>query len=957
MSYQEKQELLRKNPVFAAFFFHYRWNSLLRNVILVKNGPLGKVRDYWSRIEFQKRGSPHVHALLWIENAPDLDTHAGQRSAASFIDKYIKTVIPLAEDDEELRDFVLKYQIHKHTQTCQKRNTLCRFHFPKPVSEETHLKMNMDPAHATNFYETKRSENDIWVNAYNPEILKIFQSNMDIQLIGSKYGAAAYICAYISKAEPMNLKEEIAKSLNAMSSAETISRKLFKLGNVLLTHREMSAQEATYIVCSIPLVQSSSSVVFVNTLPFEKRTKLLKSHQELENLDDTSEEIFLPNITDYYQSRPSIPSYNDMCLAQFVTEYIVTAEEPRPNSNQRTRYKLLNLDRWIYKRTKPVCLKTPSSKFQQTLEDKSFQTLFLYLPWRKESELICPYLSATEALKQKHGLLHSSSLHLQQFTEDVRRLVQQLQLLDNLYGVTFNAAAPNTTMHHGDLCEDPANHFVSLNPLLANQLEQTNTPVEHDNVPALPYLTMTDDQFKTSLESLGQDQQEVLQLLHEHYSNQIANSGIVTNPLHLFITGGAGTGKSYLIKLIREYLNRLSNKNVPVVMLLAYTGLAAANISGSTIHSALSIPVDKNLVTNYSCLSSTKLQQLRDTYKHIHTIIIDEVSMVSSHLFTVIHKRLTEIKDTADDHQKTFGGLSILCVGDMLQLKPVCGSYIFQQTSMIPFDLWKTLFKVKFLTQNFRQSEDSVYASLLNRARVGIITDEDIKLLNGRQKVNLQHEEWQSAVHLYPTRKQCEKYNENQLQKITDSTNHVFKISSKDLFQVNGNTDNLSNNVPSHLLPKDDRQCGGLPTVLSLAVGSRVMLIRNIMSSEYLVNGATGIVTAFKLKNVELQQPGSENPSEIMVKFDDPKVGAIFQSSMEHQSIAISTISSHFTLKTGQIVLRTQFPLIPSWAVTIHKAQGMTLERVVLDIGKKYSNRGWRMLAYRVLKNCQDWPW
>jgi hypothetical protein len=99
-----------------------------------------------------------------------------------------------------------------------------------------------------------------------------------------------------------------------------------------------------------------------------------------------------------------------------------------------------------------------------------------------------------------------------------------------------------------------------------------------------------------------------------------------------------------------------------------------------------------------------------------------------------MHKRLTEIKDTADDHETAFGGLNILCVGDMLQLKPVCGSYIFQQTSMVPFDLWKTLFKVKFLTQNLRQSEDNVYASLLNRARVGIITDEDIKLLNSRKK-------------------------------------------------------------------------------------------------------------------------------------------------------------------------------------------------------------------------------
>jgi len=101
------------------------------------------------------------------------------------------------------------------------------------------------------------------------------------------------------------------------------------------------------------------------------------------------------------------------------------------------------------------------------------------------------------------------------------------------------------------------------------------------------------------------------------------------------------------------------------------------------------------LRNNYTSLSSATLQALRDKFKHITTVIIDEISMVSYNLFEVIHKRLTEIKDTANSPNLCFGGLNIICVGDLLQLKPVFGSYILHQT-MTQFICGEICFKLVF---------------------------------------------------------------------------------------------------------------------------------------------------------------------------------------------------------------------------------------------------------------------
>ena len=156
-------------------------------------------------------------------------------------------------------------------------------------------------------------------------------------------------------------------------------------------------------------------------------------------------------------------------------------------------------------------------------------------------------------------------------------------------------------------------------------------------------------------------------------------------------------------------------------MLMGPTGVSSFNIGGTTAHRALCLPVEHNNSTRYTKLSAERLHELRILWKDVHTVVIDEISMVSYETFVFIHKRLTEIKGT-DDTEIHFGGLNIIAVGDFYQLPPVRDRFIFQNGkgyTQGSTHLWRELFTVIELTANMRQRNDTCYSEILNRIRTG----------------------------------------------------------------------------------------------------------------------------------------------------------------------------------------------------------------------------------------------
>ena len=275
--------------------------------------------------------------------------------------------------------------------------------------------------------------------------------------------------------------------------------------------------------------------------------------------------------------------------------------------------------------------------------------------------------------------------------------------------------------------------------------------------------TMSDAEYQHALNSASADQKQVIEQVFSRNRSRILHN--TDDQLLLFVTGGAGVGKSFLIRLIKEMLIRTQQTHSPV-LLTAPTGIAAYNIGGVTVHSAFCLPVEHHKTANYVPLKSEKLKQFRVKFKDIAYVIIDEISMLSCQNFAFLHNRMCNIKNTTNDSTKLFGGVSIIAFGDLFQLKPVHGSYIFDNRRPESY-LWHK-FDVSLLTTNHRQAEDKTWAEILNRIRTGQPTDTDIEMLKGRTSIDTSIPPFDTAIRIFPTRAQVKEYN-----KTTPRPSHI----------------------------------------------------------------------------------------------------------------------------------------------------------------------------------------
>ena len=147
--------------------------------------------------------------------------------------------------------------------------------------------------------------------------------------------------------------------------------------------------------------------------------------------------------------------------------------------------------------------------------------------------------------------------------------------------------------------------------------------------------------------------------------------------------------------------------------------------------------------------------------------------------------------------------------------------------------------------------------------------------------------------------------------------------------------------VPERLIPPNDNDCAGLPRSVKLAVGAQVMLRRNILCEDGLVNGARGIVVGFTWPDGQPTQPQiGQLPQNVLLKFHDLRVGRISRVSVEGDAEAVPVMAKFYG-REGVTLQRTQLPLLPCWAATIHKVQGLSLDAAVIDLGLKMA---WLML-------------
>ena len=434
---------------------------------------------------------------------------------------------------------------------------------------------------------------------------------------------------------------------------------------------------------------------------------------------------------------------------------------------------------------------------------------------------------------------------------------------------------------------------------------------------------MSPEKYRQKMRQLNVKQRQVVDC-HRRWCKKMVLSLQATQPslippYRLFLSGPGGVGKSHVISLIHHdtikllQLTRQFEPDDILVLLTAPTGIAALNIEGMTIHSALSLVTSK---TSFQALSPEKLSTLRLRLSKLKLLIIDEISMVGSNLLLQIHKRLQQIMGCTSN--TTFGNVSILTV-DLYQLQPVAEPYIFDQIGDAyarlhqSGSLWVDEFFIIELTEIMRQREDREFAELLCRVRRATCTEGDIKVLSSRSIMDYDPNYPSQALHVYTRNADVDVQNTKMLDQLAPKAQQV---TIKALDQPKDTHTFLLDIT----MPKNKANTGGLVGELHLAVGAKEMLVVNIDISDGLVNGALGTVSGIVTTSSQI--------TTILVKFNSDRVGtAAIQKSHFKQDypdcVPITKHETSFRIGKNKTVeaTRSQFPFVLSWATTIHKVQ------------------------------------
>ncbi|XP_062571478.1 uncharacterized protein LOC134233522 [Saccostrea cucullata] len=1002
LDWSEKSEILRSNPVTVARMFEHRFHMFQRHVILSPSKPIGNVIDYFVRVEFQQRGSPHMHCLYWVENAPKVDED-NEETVCDFIDRYITCALPCENDDAELRRIVLGVQQHSksHSKSCRKKGTDCRFHFPRPPSERTfitrqcekdvedcedgkglsksqakdillrvwdevlddmngcktteeifsNIQLSQDvyeEAHrvlsAKSTTILKRNPDEMWTNQYNACLLKCWDANMDIQYIFDPFSCIVYIISYISKSERemgMLLKQTQVESAEGnLSARQTMKR----IGSAYLNHREVSAQEAVYRICNLKMKESSRKVVFVpigeNPTRLSKPLSQIKSVQNGENdMEDDDDSIWMTNVVERYENRPDLPPFPEMCLAEFCSEYRVLAKSQIPHGEKEGVYKLKKGHGYIQKRTraKPAVVRYPRFN-PENAPEKYFQSILqLFLPYWTQDQLKPPGFDFYQTFFENGFVRIGSENRLQ----SVRNVVEKNRVIFSKNEDALENAQETLEIYGepedawANLCpETEKNREECLNEKRRTEKSENREPeitheIEHDNSSDVIYHIRENSTSRQEilpfLRSLNEKQKQVFYLVREWCLKKVAGKKI--EPLHIFVTGGAGTGKSHLIKTIQYEASRLFEKTISSpsdlsVLLTAFTGTAAFNIGGSTIHHVFSLT--KALRIPYEPLQEQSLSAMRSRIASLQILIIDEVSMVYKRLLYYVHERLVQIKKC----KEPFGGISVIAVGDFYQLPPVKQrkvEILYEENGEYPVDYWLDFFKIVELEEIMRQRDDAAFASVLNSLRIRTIneplSEEAISMLK-----ECIREGPDEALHVYPTN---EETNEHNLKMLRSNCGELIEIAAED-YQKDNTTGKLTLREKPFIRTRTD----GLSASLLFSVNARVMLTRNINVEDGLVNGAMGHISDFEFG--EAQQ--INRVEGIRIIFDSEDVGRLQGKRTSHgNEVLIQRLQEDIREKNTKNVIRHQFPLKLAWACTAHKVQGMTINRVVVNLDRTFA--------------------
>ena len=831
----------------------------------------------------------------------------------------------------------------------------------------------------------KRDLTELYINSYNVEWIRAWDGNMDIQPCFDYHQTITYITDYFNKIDPALL--EIINAFLKEDTSNSTKERMRAVANIFMTHRQIGEAEAAYrLLPNMTLKNSNVSCQWVSLGRSEDRSKRWKlaTEKEMEEMESTSHLIKITgreglwfqqqDMLDKYLRRPGM--IEEICLAQFAKMYTSAGAKAKKKKDEdaiedleecaeddgiessldedrRMRMHMLVTDKpegqvflpelielsnpfpgeakCMKKRKVPAVLRYHKSNKDRYYEEWMLKELMLYTAYRQE-DLNDYEENAEEYYEEMASYIKSVKSVVMEHLEDVeeaRYMVEQSKKELDLEEIGISMDV-NLEQENDDCQDEGRIDHPDYEHLNADFMDEVGT--NHDQKTLFKKIEIPSlSDLREETRKLDRYQREILNTFIK-YAKDVVKSRRHGNsspePIYWIGHGGAGAGKSTVINLVTKWCHHIlsqegDEEDCPYVIRAAFTGTAASNIDGQTLHSSFGFSFDNK---HYSLSDKTR-DEKRRMMRKLKIVVIDEVSMVKSDMLYQIDLKLQELKERVG---VPFGGVCILAFGDMLQLKPVMGKFAFQRPSNPEFhatyaayDRWK-MFNVLNLEINHRQGNDRPYAEMLNRIRVGNTTEEDVKMLKKRVRYAISKNNDLKSVNLYivPTRKRCALYN-----------NKFLKALEGDEILSNAIHYSATRRKFKPFIEKKDGAIGPTAFIdeLVLKIGAKVIIIHNIDTSDGLTNGQLGeLIAVVKTTNGKLDK--------LVIK--PAKKGIGQRNRGQHPNLARKypecvivdkvTINYNIRKKSGAVGSQAtliQFPVKLAFAITAHKIQGQTIPK------------------------------
>ncbi|EXU94892.1 PIF1-like helicase [Metarhizium robertsii] len=905
------RQLLRQNPHIAAFHFYRRY-CFFRDIVLSKKF---NITDYWDRYEWQGRGSPHNHGLYWMENCPGVDL-----------------------GDEAARDvFARTWGFHITAINPEPSRTM-------PEGEGNPL--SVDPLNTEmTFLRLSQIVNRCQRHRCNTTYcLRVRKRTGD--LARDMEGAAADIEAANAANPERECRFNFPRALRELAAVIRKEGKTYYVFEAARNDNLMNHFNPAIVLGWLANIDISPCTSLQAVITYAAKY-CSKSEKKTEPYCKLADQV-LPH-TAHFQP---LLSFSSRLMNKLIAE--------RDYSAQEISHLLLNIPlqegtRGCYKKYLERNDQHEEISYLEYLQSYNLKTWRRLATNAKKRVLsYFPRYRSMEASPQFNDFCRVKLMMVH-----TRRSPHELLVVDGLQFDSFAAAYKSCREHH-DTHSDDHHGEPATDELRAEEdefeLEIHEEPIAdedwHELARMLPDRPLEEENIDilgrrdidinydwapprwTPLEardSLNRDQRLVYDTVVDHFLNQEPSQ------LLLHVDGGGGTGKSYLINLLSAHLQAAAAGRGTPVWRAAPTGVAGNQISGTTLHSLLHLPINKD----FKPLSTVDKAQLQKKLKDIKYLIIDEKSMLGLRQLSWIDDRLREAFPSRNED--FFGGLNILLVGDFFQLPPVLQKPLYYDKEVQGVEIkgrnaYRRFDKSVFLkvVQRQRGDDQKAFRTALGELRLLQLSVKSWKLLSGRVQAKLDDQEvarFANALRVYATKDRVNEYNHYHLDRLNRP---VIQVKAK--------------NVGFGAAAAPDDKAGNLAKQIPICVGARLMLTSNLWQPAGLCNGARG--TVYDIGWAPGADPVQDPPCVIMMEFDKYS-GPVFVTTADGRKIVpILPVDRDFLIGST-LCTRTQFPLIVCYAITVHKSQSITEDMIVTDLSCRDFQTGLSYVAVSRMKTIQ----